>query len=115
MQHYKPPAAMKSIGSLFDKYRTHFKPPQASVEKEAVAVINDITGFKLVESQVKYSVATKTLSLQLPSILRTEVLFKKQQILDQLQKNLGKDGSPQVLRWLYLVSVSSSGSFFLWG
>jgi len=98
MKNYKPPAAMKHIGNLFEKYRLTIKAPQGSVETEAVAVIEKVTGFKLKKVQVVYTVSTKTLSLNIPSILKTEVLFKREQILNELQKNLGKDSSPQVLR-----------------
>lgn len=98
MKNYKPPAAMKQIGGLFEKYRLTIKAPQGSVENEAVVVIEKITGFLLKKEQVVYTVSTKTLSLQIPSILKSEIQFKREQILTELQKNLGKDNSPQVLR-----------------
>ncbi len=89
---------MKPIGDLFEKYKMRFKAPQGSVETEAIIVIESVTGFALKKEQVVYTVSTKTLSLQVPSILKTEILFKKEPILAALQKNLGKESSPQVLR-----------------
>ncbi len=98
MRNYKPPAAMKQIGDLFEKYRIKFKAPQGSVENEAIVVIETCTGFLLKKEQVVYTVSTKTLSLQIPSILKSEIFFKREQILSELQKNLGSDHTPQVLR-----------------
>jgi len=98
MKEYKPPAAMKHIGGLFERYRTTIKAPQGSVESEAILVIKTVTGFTVKKEQLVYTVSTKTLSLNVPSVLKTEVLFKRDQILQQLQKNLGSTNAPQVLR-----------------
>jgi len=98
MDNYKPPAAMKQIGDLFERYKTRFKAPQESVEKEVILVIKDISGFELKPEQVSYVVSTKTISLQIPSILKTEIFFKKTEILQTLKNNLGKDSSPQIIR-----------------
>jgi len=98
MKNYKPPAPMKHIGDLFERYKTRFKAPQGSVEKEGILVIKAVTNFDLKPEQVVYTVSTKTLSLQVPSILKTEIMFYKSEILAELKKNLGSDSSPQILR-----------------
>ncbi len=97
MDDYKPPSSMKAIGDLFERYRTHFKAPQGSVEKEVIEVIHSITGFRLEKKQVSYTVSTRTISLRVSSILKTEILFKKQEILNHLKNSLGKDNSPQTI------------------
>lgn len=88
---------MKRVGDLFDRYTTRFKAPQASVEKECIAVIKQVTGFELTSSQVSYTVSTKTISLRVPSILKSELQFHHQVILQELENRLGKDGCPKVL------------------
>ena len=98
MDDYKPPAAMKRLGDLFERYRTQIKAPQASVEKECVVVIQELTQFELQLSQIEYTVSTRTISLRVPSILRTEILFKKTAILDTLKARLGADNCPTYIR-----------------
>lgn len=98
MDDYKAPMAMKRLGDLFERYRTRIKAPQASVEKECVLVIKELTNFDLQVSQIEYTVSTKTISLRVPSILRTEILFKKEAILKQLSAHLGADSCPTHIR-----------------
>lgn len=88
---------MKRVGDLFDKYRARIKAPQATVEKASVQVIKELTGFSVTVEQVTYTVSTRTLSLQVPSVLKTELRFKQQEILVALEQQLGKDGCPRVI------------------
>ncbi len=86
---------MKQIGDLFDKYKTRFKPPQASVEKEFINVVEQNTFFKLKPEQVSFTLSTRTIYLTVPGILKTEILFKKQPILRELEIRLGKETCPK--------------------
>lgn len=97
MEQYSTPKAMKLIGDLFERYRTRIKAPQASVEKECAAVITKVTGFTVSVEQINYTVSTRTISLQVPSILKSELRFKQQQILQELENRLGKDGCPKII------------------
>ena len=90
--------AMKRLGDLFERYRTRIKAPQASVEKECLIIIKELTQFDLQLSQVEYTVSTRTLSLRVPSILRTEILLKKAEILEKLKAHLGADNCPTYIR-----------------
>jgi hypothetical protein len=98
MDNYKAPMAMKRLGDLFERYRTRIKAPQASVEKECLVIIKELTQFDLQLSQVEYTVSTRTLSLRVPSILRTEILLKKSEILEKLKAHLGADNCPTYIR-----------------
>lgn len=98
MDNYKPPLPMKRLGDLFERYRTRFKAPQASVEKECIVIIKELTAFDIQLSQLEYTVSTRTISLRVPSILRTEILFKKTEILDRLKAHLGADNCPTYIR-----------------
>lgn len=86
---------MKKIGDLFEKYRKYFKAPQASVEKECVVVIKEVTGFDVPFEQVEYTVSTRSLYLKVPSILKSELKFHYSNILKLLVKRLGVDVAPK--------------------
>ena len=97
MEHYSTPKPMKRIGDLFEKYRTRFKAPQASVEKVCVEVIVELTGYMVTVNQVSYTVSTRTISVSVPSLLKNELRFHQREILKELKNRLGKDGCPIVI------------------
>lgn len=97
MQDYSVPKRMKQLSDLFEKYRTRIKAPQATVEKECIQVVLEVTGFNLSLNQVTYTVSTRTISLKVPSILKTELKFHYAAILQILETRLGVDGSPKVI------------------
>lgn len=97
MDNYSTPREMKRIGDLFEKYRTRFKAPQATVERATIEVIKEVSGFELSLEQVTYTVSTRTVSLQVPSILKSELRFHHMVIIKKLEEKLGKDGSPQTI------------------
>lgn len=97
MQEYSTPKAMKRVGDLFEKYRVRLRPPQASVEKECIQVIKEVTGFDITAGQISYRVSTKTISLHVPSILKSELCFYHQAILRELANRLGKDNCPTLI------------------
>ena len=78
------PKQMKRVGDLFEKYRLKIKAPQASVEKACVEVVKEVTGFDIKPDQVTYTVSTETLSLQVPSVLKSELRFYNKEILKKL-------------------------------
>ncbi len=97
MEEYSVPRGMKQIGDLFEKYKTRLKVPQASVEKECIVVIKEVTGFELTREQVSYTVSTRVIHLQIPSVLKSELRFHQAAILEQLKHRLGKDGCPNAI------------------
>jgi hypothetical protein len=97
MDNYSTPKKMKTVGDLFEKYRHLLKPPQASVEKECLEVIKKITGFDLSEYKITYTVSTRTISLGVPSVLKSEIKFNQEKILSQLRINLGETNCPKII------------------
>lgn len=97
MDDYSTPKKMKKVGDLFEKYRRHFKAPQASVEKACVDSIFKITGFEVKRENIRYTVSTRTISLNIPSVLKNEIKFKHKEILENLELSLGKDVSPKII------------------
>lgn len=88
---------MKQLGDLFEKYRLRLKAPQSTVEKECVVVIREVAGFTITAAQVTYTVSTRTISLQVPSLLKSELRFHHTAILQELENRLGRDGCPKVI------------------
>ncbi len=97
MEEYSTPQSMKRVGDFFERYRARLKPPQASVEKECILVIKEVSGFEILPNQIVYTVSTKTISLQVPSIVKSELRFHHSVILSELEKRLGKNGCPKVV------------------
>jgi len=92
---YQAPKKMVKIGDLFIKYKKRFVAPQASVEKEVIDSVYTQTGYKLDKTKVSYKVSTRIVTLNIPSVLKSEVLFKQQEILKELEKTLGQKNGPK--------------------
>lgn len=92
-----PTQNASQLGNLLAKYQKLFKPPQATVEKACIEVIADVCGVTLLPHQVEYNVATKTLQLKTPSLLRSELKMKSQLVLDELAKRLDASTTPTTL------------------
>jgi hypothetical protein len=84
------------VGSLFDKYKHILEPPQSIVIKEVVSVVNNVCGVVLTDKYITYSVHNKTIAITAPSIVKQEILRKKDTILIHLKGRLGKK-APQYI------------------
>jgi hypothetical protein len=97
MDDYSTPKKMKKLGDLFGKYKTHFKPPQATIEKAFVDAVRASTGYEIEISKVRYTLPTKTISLSIPSLLKTELKLKQVVIIKELKKQLGEKEAPKTI------------------
>ncbi len=86
-----------SIKDLFAKYKHTLVAPQQTVEVEAVRVVGELLGLRLKETQVSYTVSTKTLAITGSSMIKQEVKMKEKEVLAELKKRLGVKNSPQVI------------------
>lgn len=89
---------MKRLGSLFDVYKTRFKPPQATVESEVIQVVREVLGYELQAGQVSYTTGSRTVSLHVPSVLKTEIIKQKAAVLATLSSSLGVQNAPKDIR-----------------
>jgi len=87
----------RQLGRLLERYKTLLKPPQASVEKECIAVIEEMTGIALKPHQVRYTVSSRTITIKAPSILRSELSFHRTAILEVLKNRLGDTSAPTAI------------------
>jgi len=92
-----PLIKINQIGDLFSRYKKRLKPPQLSIEKITYRVIEDVTPLKIPLKKIKYTVGTKTLSINVPSVVKSELTFYKKDILKALENELGINNSPKHL------------------
>jgi len=97
MDNYTAPKPMKRLGDLFARYKKTLKAPQASIEKEALVVIEEVTTIKLSIDQINYTVSTRTLALNIPSVVKSELRLKQKNILQELETRLGRDSAPKTI------------------
>lgn len=79
---------------MFEKYKNTFKPPQSSVEKEFIVVVRQVVGVSINIDQVTYSPSSRTISLHLPSVLKSEIVRKKADVISTLSSSLGASNAP---------------------
>ncbi len=76
---------LTKISSLFAKYQATLKPPQASVERVVCAAVNEVVGCTLTPDKVRYTVATKTIYISAPSVLKQEIRMMTPDILSAVR------------------------------
>lgn len=84
------------LSNLLERYKKRLRPPQASVEKVVLETIEKVAGFTLEPNQLEYTVATKTIHLRVPSLLKTELKAKQADIKKELQKTLPDSDLPEL-------------------
>lgn len=92
---FKRRGEVVKVGDLFEKYKKTLIAPQKTVETEALRVIGELVGIKLKEDQLSYTVSSKILYIQASSLIKQEIVFKKEEILTELKRCLGIKNSPQ--------------------
>ena len=86
------------LSDLFSVYKQRLKPPQSSVEQVCFEVIQEVTKLKIPREAIVYTVSTRTISIQVPSVVKTELAFKYDEIKKQLQVKLGVANAPLYIR-----------------
>jgi hypothetical protein len=85
------------LGNLLERYKKILKPPQASVEKEAILVIKELTSITVHSHQISYTVGSRTLVIKTPSIIRSELKSHHPAIIKELQGRLGAQNAPTTI------------------
>jgi hypothetical protein len=86
-----------AVKDLFEKYRKTLQAPQKTVEVEAIRVIGELTHITLKEHQVLYTVSSRVLAINAPSLMKQEIKMKQAEVLSELKKRLGVKNSPQTV------------------
>ena len=87
----------QQLGNLLARYKERFKPPQASVVKECIEVIESVSGIVLEQKHLTYTVSTRTLVVQASSMIRSELKTHHSAITLELQKRLGAHNAPKLI------------------
>ena len=83
------------LSKLFEKYQKTLKPPQGSVIATCIEVIEGLCGYTLKKEQCVYKPQSRTLSIQVTGIVKTEIILKKKEILKLTQEKLGEFNAPK--------------------
>lgn len=86
------------VSGLFEKYKKTLIAPQSSVVTVFTEVVSDVCKINLKKNQVTYSVTSKTITLQTPSIIKHEILRVQQEVLDHCRGRLGDKSCPKNIR-----------------
>ncbi len=88
---------LTKLSSLFDKYKKNLKAPQKTVIDVTVEVVYDVVGFKIDPKKCLYNVSTKTLSLNISSLLKQEIKTHEVEIMNHLKGRLGEHSTPKLI------------------
>jgi hypothetical protein len=82
------------ISDLFEKYKNTLKAPQGVVVDNFREVMEDLFGLPIKKEQIKYTVYSRTLSVNVQGPLKTEIKLRKKEILNHLKGRLGDNSAP---------------------
>jgi hypothetical protein len=85
------------VKDLFAKYAATLKAPQKTVIQAFLNAVHDVCGVTIPSGQCSYAPQTRTLTLTASGILKTEILFKKKEILKAMEVVLGAQNIPRDL------------------
>ncbi len=94
MKKKDPTRNVEQLGNLLERYKKLFKPPQQSVVAEVVIVVGEVIGLQVLSTQFEYNVSSRIIYIKTPSVVRTEILKKKDSIKKALKERLGEHNSP---------------------
>lgn len=86
---------LKSVSSLFERYKKTLVAPEASVVTAFLEVVYDLMSVKVDKAKVRYAPTSRTLSLVGLGSLRSEIKMREAEILDHLRGRLGEKGAPK--------------------
>jgi hypothetical protein len=82
--------------SLFSFYKDKLKPPQASIEKVFIEVVEEVMGITLKTDWVIFTPYTKTISLHCPAVIKQEIKRHEKELLAHCRGRMG-GGAPSVI------------------
>ena len=85
---------IKKVGDLFEKYKKTLKAPQGTVIEAFREVLSELLSIEISKDKVKYSPATKTLSVTQGGPLRSEIRLHQEEILAHMKGRLGEKSAP---------------------
>jgi hypothetical protein len=87
----------KKISDLFDSYKTRFAPPQKTVEDLCFELITSKTRLPVIREHITYTVSTRTLYIQAPALVKSELRHHHAELIKEFKNKLGVTHSPRVI------------------
>lgn len=94
MRRKSKQSSITQVSDLFAVYKDRLRAPQGSVIKEVVQVVEEEMGIRVDKKYFSYNVATKTVSCNATSLVRSEMKLKQKEITVALQRRLGEKNAP---------------------
>lgn len=88
---------IKPLNSLFEKYKRQLVAPQGSVKKCFCEVLLDLYGFEVKDTELEYSVYSRTITVRTRGALKSEILLRKEEIIVHLKGRLGERNAPHTI------------------
>ncbi len=85
------------ISDLFKKYTDVLKAPQGTVVQAFIEVIYDVLGVRVEKDQCTYTVSSKTLTVQVPGMIKSEIKLQKGTIMKKMAEKIGEKNIPQTI------------------
>ena len=86
---------IKKVSDLFLKYKNTLRAPQGSVIAAFIVVVDDLFSVALTRSQCSYSLSSRTLSVKVSGMIKSEITLKKKEILMRMVDILGEKSAPK--------------------
>lgn len=86
---------MTHIGALFESYKKRLRPPQQSVVRVFVEVVDEVLGVTIAVDDVTYNTYTKMLHLAVPGLVKNEIKLHEEEVLSHLRGRLGEHEAPK--------------------
>ena len=83
------------LSDLFKKYTDILNAPQGTVVSAFIEVIFEVLGVRIEKEDCTYSVSSKTLSLRVPGMIKTEIKLQKKLILQKIAERIGEKSAPK--------------------
>jgi hypothetical protein len=82
------------ISDLFEVYKKRLRAPQGSVIAATVEVIHDVLGITIETRFFAYTPTTHVLHIKAPGPIKSEIMLRKEEILNHLKGRLGEKSAP---------------------
>lgn len=89
---------IRRVSDLFEKYKKTLIAPERTVLNAFIEIVEEVLGLSLDVKRLKYSPATKTLSLaSTPALQKSEIQLHKVELLAHMKGRLGEKNAPETI------------------
>ncbi len=82
------------LSTLFEKYKKTLKAPQGIITDCFIEVVSELMSITVAKTNLKYTVHNRTLFVRVSGPLKSEIQFRKKEILAHMKGRLGEQSAP---------------------